>query len=106
MRRTATTAAVACLTLLAGCGGGNQKPATTPAQKPQPPATTPAPPQRHPAPSRPAPPPKAIGLGDQGAAMFNAPLFRALHIAKARRVVPWDVMQIRSEIQLTDAWLA
>src|SRR5438093_1345915 len=114
MRRTATTAAVA-LTLLTGCGGNDNetRPTTsTPAQKPTPPATTPAPP-KHPAPRKHRPAPKrhaarakAIGIGDQGAAMFDAPLFRSLSIDKARRVVPWDVMQIRSEVQLTDAWLA
>ncbi|TMM01489.1 MAG: hypothetical protein E6G10_12940 [Actinobacteria bacterium] len=112
MRRSLTTAAAAAI-LLAGCGGSdNEKPSATNApapKKPAPPATTPAAapkPKPKPAPKRHAPPAKAIGIGDQGAAMFGAPLFRSLRIDKARRVVPWDVMQIRSEVQLTDAWLA
>src|SRR5439155_11345713 len=92
-----------------GCGGNDNETRTTtitPAQRPRPPATTPAPPKPQPTPKRHTAPAKAIGIGDQGAAMFDAPLFRALSIDKARRVVPWDVMQIRSEVQLTDAWLA
>jgi hypothetical protein len=106
MRRTVTLAAAI---LLAGCGGGdNEKPAsTTPAapKRPEAPATTPAPPKPETPRKRHAAPAKAIGIGDQGAAMFDAPLFRALRVDKARRVVPWDAMQVRSEVQLTDAWL-
>src|SRR6059058_974415 len=112
MRRSLTTAAAAAI-LLAGCGGSdNEKPSATNApapKKPAPPATTPAAapkPKPKPASKRHAPPAKAIGIGEQGAAMFDAPLFRSLRIDKARRVVPWDVMQIRSEVELTDAWVA
>jgi hypothetical protein len=86
--------AVAALVLLAGCGGGDDKTTGTTA------------PQARPAPERPAPPEKAVGIGDQGAAFFGAPLFRALNIDKARRVVPWDAMNLPDERKLTDQWLA
>ena len=91
MRRRITLAVLA-LVLLGGCGGGAEK--KTSAAKPRP------------TPKAPAPAGKAIGIGDQGAAMFSAPLFRSLHIDKARLVVPWDVMGDPQQQQLTDQWLS
>src|SRR4051812_4805110 len=80
---------LAALALLAGCG---EKDETTTAQKPTPTA--------------PAPSEKAVGIGDQGPAFFAAPLFRALEVDKARKVVPWDAMRLPDERALTDQWLA
>jgi hypothetical protein len=77
--------ALAALALLAGCGGGGGGKTA---------ATTPAPPE------------KAVGIGDQGAAFFAAPLFRSLKVDKARKVVPWDAMKLPDERTLTDQWLA
>jgi hypothetical protein len=83
------------LAVLAGCGGGS--PTTT--------STAPAPAQK-PTPKTPPPAQKAVGLGDQGAAFFSAPLFTALNVDKARLVVPWDTMTTPSQRALTDQWLA
>jgi hypothetical protein len=47
-----------------------------------------------------------VGIGDQAAAFFDARLFRALKVDKARRVVPWDAMTLPAERALTDQWLA
>src|SRR4051794_16508963 len=85
--------AALALVLLGGCGGGGQKTTQTGAAKPR--AT----------PKTPAPAGKAIGIGDQGAGVFAAPLFRQLGIDKARLVVPWDTMQIGYQKQLVDQWL-
>lgn len=89
---------LAALALLAGCGGNNdsKQPATTGA----------AAPKAKPTPKTPAPSQKAVGIGDQGAAFFDARLFRALKVDKARRVVPWDAMTLPAERALTDQWLA
>ena len=104
MRRPAMTAAAA-LVLLGGCGGGDEQTTST--------ATTSTAKKEggrvvvgRPAPQRTAPTEKAIGIGDQNPGVFASPLFRALDITKARRVVPWDVMQLRAEQRLTDQWLA
>jgi hypothetical protein len=103
--RRQTTTVVLALALLAGCGGGDTKQQST-TSKPATPTTTPAVARtERSTPKRPAPAAKAVGIGDQGEAVFSAPLFRALGIDKARRVVPWDVMQVSSEQKLTDTWL-
>jgi Glycosyl hydrolase catalytic core len=86
------TFAALALVLLGGCGGGGEK---TPTGAAKPRAT----------PKTPAPAGKAIGIGDQGAAVFAAPLFRQLRIDKARLVVPWDTMQLGYQQQLVDQWL-
>src|SRR3954449_9742750 len=104
MRRPAMTAAAA-LVLLGGCGGGGEQSTptatTSTAKKDQSGVVV-----GRPAPQRTAPSEKAIGIGDQNPGVFSAPLFRALHITKARRVVPWDIMQLKAEQQMTDQWLA
>jgi hypothetical protein len=82
--------ALAALVLLAGCGGGDSE--TTATQQPTP--TTKAPSE------------KAVGIGDQGAAFFSAPLFKKLNVDKSRIVVPWDTMTTPSQRALTDQWLA
>src|SRR3954469_720496 len=92
MRSTLISLAAAAL-LLAGCGGDDEK-------------TQPAAPPPKPTPKQPAPSEKAVGMGDQNAAFFDAPLFRALKIDKARRVVPWDAMKDAQERAGIDQWLA
>ena len=47
-----------------------------------------------------------VGIGEQGAAMFSDRRFRALRIAAARLVVPYDAIGVRFERDLVDAWLA
>jgi hypothetical protein len=49
---------------------------------------------------------KLVGIGDQNAAFFDAPLFQRLGLKHARRVVPWDAMQVPAERALMDDWLA
>ena len=109
MRRFAPL--LACVVAAAGCGGddddgGARSGAAPPATSSTPSRTQPAAPERE---VRRAParaPRKLVGLGDQNAAFFDAPLFRALAIKRARRVVPWDAMGDRAERALMDAWLA
>jgi hypothetical protein len=98
VRRVAVIAAL----LVGGCGGSSSpEPATT-----RTPAPAPVPAPTRPAPAKPArAPERKVGIGDQGAAMFSAPLFQRLHVPIARRVVPWDAMGIASERALTDQWL-
>jgi hypothetical protein len=47
----------------------------------------------------------AVGIGEQGAAMFTDKRFLALGIDKARLVVPYDAVARRTERDLADAWL-
>jgi hypothetical protein len=47
-----------------------------------------------------------VGIGEQQAAMFSDPRFKALHIDKARIVVAYDAARVTFERQLTDVWLA
>ena len=60
--------------------------------------------------SRPAPPPArasfALGIGEQGAAMFADRRFRELRIDKARLVASYDTASVRFERDLVDLWLA
>jgi len=106
-----TRAALVVLTLgLAGCGGSSSPTTATPAPAPATTAptattTTTATTPAHKATPRRAPA-REVGIGDQNAAMFAAPLFRRLHVPIARRVFPWDVMRIPSERALADQWLA
>jgi hypothetical protein len=104
-------AALICLVVLAGCGGSPSKPpATTRSAPPAVTSTATTPPTTTTTPPKPKPPPprtprRTIGIGDQGAAMFAAPLFRRLGVRIARRVFPWDVMSIPAERALADQWL-
>lgn len=47
-----------------------------------------------------------VGIGDQQAAMFGDPRFRALGIDRARLVVSYDTTSVLFERQLVDTWLA
>ncbi len=47
----------------------------------------------------------AVGLGDQSAAMFADPHFRALKIKKARYVARWDTMRHQDLREALDWWL-
>ena len=92
-----------------GCGGGGHKAKT--ATTPGTPATTPA--ATTPAATTPAPvPPRrssegrlSVGIGDQNAAMFSNPLFRALHVRRARLVAGWDSAEVPAERKIVTAWL-
>jgi hypothetical protein len=57
------------------------------------------------APAKPAAASFAVGIGEQGAAMFADKRFLELGIDKARLVVPYDAVARRSERDLADAWL-
>src|SRR3954451_6459928 len=101
--RTAMLAAVAAL-VAGGCGGAGddettQSTGSTPSRSSTADTTSTrteaAKPQAKPKTKAPAE--KAIGIGDQNAAFFAAPAFRALKVDKARRVVPWDTMRLPDE---------
>jgi hypothetical protein len=47
-----------------------------------------------------------IGIGEQQAAMFSDPRFRALGIDRARLVVAYDATGVRFERELADGWMA
>jgi hypothetical protein len=104
--RRPTVIAIACATALAGCGGAGHDTGTSSAPGPGTSATgtgtrtsTPT------GAAAPAKPGLVVGIGDQGAAMFAAPLFRALHVDHARLVVAYDAVAVGFERQLTDQWL-
>ena len=46
-----------------------------------------------------------VGIGEQGAAMFRSPLFRALEIRHARLVVAYDAVRVKFEREIVDNWL-
>lgn len=48
----------------------------------------------------------AIGMGDQNAAMFSQPKFRALHIKRVRYFIRWDAIRHKDLIAYTDAYVA
>jgi len=93
VKRSALIVAIAVLGCgPAGCGGANGDTTGTV-------GTTPPP-------VKPKPMSFAVGIGEQGAAMFADKRFLALGIDKARLVVPYDTVARRSERDLADAWLA
>jgi hypothetical protein len=110
--RAAIAAALVAL-LAAGCGGDDDEQSERAAEeRPRTPATTPTAENDRERPRRerverakPTAPRKLVGIADQNAAFFSAPLFRALKVEHSRRVVPWDAMSIPSERQLMDQWL-
>jgi hypothetical protein len=57
-----------------------------------------------PATARAAPP--IVAVGDQHAAMFSDPHWRALHLTDTRYVAPWDVLQSPRNLAALDAYLA
>jgi hypothetical protein len=86
-RRRAPAAAALLATLaLAACGGSGDGSSTT--------STAPAPRAG-----------LAVGIGEQGAAMFADPRFKALRIDKARLVTAYDATRVGFERALDDAWL-
>lgn len=48
----------------------------------------------------------AVGLGDQGAAMFSSPAFQALKLKKTRYFIGWDAASKRAELAKADAFVA
>jgi hypothetical protein len=49
--------------------------------------------------------PIRVGIGDENAAMFSAPAFKALHIKRTRYFVPSDVMQNPAELAKATAFV-
>ena len=47
----------------------------------------------------------AVGIGEQGAAMFSDPRFKALRIDKARLVTAYDATRVGFERDLVEVWL-
>jgi hypothetical protein len=110
VRRVAPIALIA----VAGCGGSGGSADTTTTPTPtSPPARTATTTQQattpkskpQPKPRAPRTPQRSLGIGDQNATMFAAPLFRRLHVRIARRVFPWDAMRLPTERALADQWL-
>lgn len=48
----------------------------------------------------------AVGIGDQGTALFTDPRFKSLRIDKARLVTAYDATRVRFERDLVDVWLS
>jgi hypothetical protein len=69
--------------VLAGCGGGGSGSSTAPSPHGG----------------------LTVGIGEQGAAMFGNPRFKALGIHKARLVTAYDAMRVSFERGLVDTWL-
>jgi hypothetical protein len=108
-RSRAAALLVAAAVVPIGCGGDHQRASTVPAPTTMPKtlttstSTTPAT-----AGPIPRPGPRAdlvVGIGEQQAAMFAAPRFRALGIDHARLVVAYDAARVRFERELVDLWL-
>jgi hypothetical protein len=47
----------------------------------------------------------AVGLGDQSAAMFAAPNYRALNLTKTRYYIRWDAAKVPSALAAADAYV-
>lgn len=47
----------------------------------------------------------AVGIGDQSAAMFSNPHFKALKVKKARYFIPWNAIDNPTALGAADAWL-
>jgi len=84
-RRLLLTALVAAAAGAGGCGGDDEQPESG---------------------ARPSPGELAVGIGEQRAAMFDDPRFRALGIKHVRLVIAYDAVRVRFERDLADAWLA
>lgn len=118
LRSTASLLLISlCLAALAGCGGGSATDTNTSASTAgtagtagtaAPPAAklTPADGDRVPATPQPGLARGLdVGIGDQGTGFFTAPLFRALHIKRARLAASYDTVDVGFDRQLADAWL-
>jgi hypothetical protein len=89
-RRALAAAALLATLVLAACGGdsGDSSDSSAPTTAPTPRAGL------------------AVGIGDQGTALFTDPRFKALHIDKARLVTAYDATRVRFERDLVDVWLS
>jgi hypothetical protein len=101
IRRALIAVALLATLVLAACGGGDSgdggsSGSTAPAQAPAP-APAPAPARKQSG--------LAVGIGEQGAAMFADPRFKALGIDKARLVTAYDATRVGFERALVDTWL-
>ncbi|MBI5105475.1 MAG: hypothetical protein HZB46_10940 [Solirubrobacterales bacterium] len=103
MTRAGCAAIVLAGLAWAGCGGGDDRSATTPRTTTTAPVTTPRTTTAPPTAERSA---LVVGIGAQGAAMFDQPAFRDLGIRHARLVTAWDTTRVKFERELVDAWMA
>lgn len=90
--RPLALAAVLAAFVLSACGGGDTRATST--------TGTAA------APGQPAPAGPAVGIGEQGLAMFGDPRFKSLGVNKARLVTSYDTVRVRFERDIVDQWLA
>jgi hypothetical protein len=108
-RHALTAAALVATLALAACGGGDSgggaSTTTPPAPAPAAPAA-PAPPPPPPPPPAAAPNGLAVGIGEQGSAMFIDQRFKSLGITRARLVVSYDTTDVKFERGIVDGWLA
>jgi hypothetical protein len=86
LRRAPAAAALLATLALAACGGGSDGAGST---------TSSSAPRAG----------LAVGIGEQGTAMFADPRFKALGIEKARLVTAYDATRVGFERELDDAWL-
>jgi polysaccharide biosynthesis protein PslG len=105
-RRALAAAALLLVTLvLAACGGGESGGGSSSAAT-QPSARGGSGGGSSSVPAKPsAPAGLVVGIGEQGAAMFADPRFKALGIDKARLVTAYDATRVRFERELDDTWL-
>jgi hypothetical protein len=85
--RALAAAALLVTFVLAACGGGSGGGSSSTATAPSPRTGL------------------VVGIGEQGAAMFADPRFRALGVDKARLVTAYDATRVRFERDLVDTWL-
>jgi hypothetical protein len=92
--------------VLAACGGGDSGGGSSSSVATQPPARGESGGRSASVPAKPsAPGGLTVGIGEQGAAMFADPRFKALGIDQARLVTAYDATRVRFERELDDAWL-
>ena len=87
-RAVAAVAALAATLVLAACGDGSDAGSATMATAPPTPRAG-----------------FAVGIGEQGTAMFADPRFKALGVDRARLVTAYDATRVGFERELVDAWL-
>ncbi len=90
--------------LLAGCGGDDRATTGASTSAMQPPDSTPAAGDGEPQSG--AAKGLTVGIGEQGAAMFDHPLFLDLGVRHARLVAAYDATQVDFEREIVDVWLA
>src|SRR5690349_14389716 len=47
----------------------------------------------------------AVGIGDQSAAMFTNPSFKALKVKKVRYFIPWDAAKHKDQLAKADSYV-